>query len=149
MFEVKQGNQTVARRARPVDRVLNHGAVLRLVAGVGRGLAAVDAFRAPAPSYFLPDVARLHGESHAERRKRDPALVSPDERARGAARALGLARVASQVAFLDARGEVGATLLDVQARFGREPIARKFELAANKQGNVHKKRKREERATVA
>ena len=74
----------------------------------------------------------MEGCGHAERRQAERAPVRRDERAEGVARALGLARVAAQVAVEHARRQVGAAQLDVEARLGREPVARKLELAANK-----------------
>lgn len=48
-----KSKQTITRRARLVDRVLHHHAELLLVAGVGRGLAAVDAVGSPPPRDLL------------------------------------------------------------------------------------------------
>ena len=79
----------------------------------------------------------MERRGHAERRQAERAPVRRDERAEGVARALGLARVAAQVAVEHARREVGAAQLDVEARLGREPVARKLELAVAPVGPDH------------
>ena len=76
-----------------------------------------------------PSVARVLRLQHAQHGQRDRALGNRGDLAHGLAGAPGAARVAIEVTLGNARRQVGAAQLDVVARLGGEPLARKLELA--------------------
>ena len=77
-----------------------------------------------------PQVARVLRLQKAQDGQRDRALGNPGDVAHGLASAVGAARVAVDVAPLNARREVGAAHLYVVACLRSEPLPRKLELAA-------------------
>ena len=81
-----------------------------------------------------PQIARVLRLQHAQDGQQERAPGDRHDVGRGLARAVGAARVAVEVAPLQARREVGAAQLDVVARLAGEPLPRKLELAAQGQG---------------
>jgi len=77
-----------------------------------------------------PHVAGVLRLEQPEDGQRDRAAHGRDDLARDFAGAVRAARVAVDVAPLDARRQVGAAQLDVVARLGGESLPRKPELAA-------------------
>ena len=75
-------------------------------------------------------VARVLRLQHAQDGQRHRALGDRGNVAHGLAGAVGVARVAVDVAPLDARHQVGAAQLNVVARLAGESLPRKLELAA-------------------
>ena len=75
-------------------------------------------------------IARVLRLQHAQHGQQERAPEHRHGVGRGLAGALGPARVAVEVAPLQARREVGAAQLDVVARLAGEPLPRKLELAA-------------------
>ena len=84
-----------------------------------------------------PQVARVLRLQHAQDGQRDRASGDRDDFGHGLAGAVRAARVAVDVAPLDALREVGAAQLDVVAHLGREPLPRKPELAILAVGPDH------------
>ena len=118
-----------ARHARAIDAILHERRVLLRPRIVGRRRLVLGAVGAPLVGHLLALVARLQRRDRAQHRQPERAPPRAHEVARRRARALGRAAVARELAARDARREVGAARLDVGARLGRQPLARKLDLA--------------------
>tara|TARA_B110000114_G_C15085479_1_gene395886 strand:+ start:804 stop:1361 length:558 start_codon:yes stop_codon:yes gene_type:complete len=122
------------RNTRPVDAVLHERSVLLDPRLVGR--ADEPALPNGSPPIFYIDalVGDAHGQKGAHDGQPNGAAPRAHELARRLARALGRAAVARELAAVDARRQVGAAGFNVGARLGREALARKLRLAAQKNG---------------